>query len=65
MGRLHLDKFVKWKTLKRQMSRDFQGWVDKERPIQWKSTECKARVKIRCELNDKIESHFLIEDLPK
>ena len=50
MGRLHVDKSVpKMQDTERKMSRDFQGWVDKGG--QWRPTECKARVKVRC-VND-------------
>ena len=49
MGRLHVNKSVpKMEDIERKMSRDFQGWVNKGG--QWKPTECKARVKVRCQL---------------
>ena len=34
--------------VEKQMSSEFNGWVDKGG--RWKPTDCKARVKVRCQL---------------
>lgn len=57
MGRLYVDKSVpKMEDTESKMSRDFGGWVDKGG--RWQPTECKARVKVSCQLND-LRSSFV------
>ena len=49
VGPLYVDTNVpKMEDVEKQMSSEFNGWVNKGGC--WKPTECKARVKVRCEL---------------
>ena len=47
VGPLYVDQTVpKEKDLEREMSSEFDGWVNKGGC--WRPTECQARVKVRC-----------------
>lgn len=49
VGPLYVDISVpKMEDVEKWMSSEFNGWVDKGG--RWKPTDCKARVKVRCEL---------------
>lgn len=49
VGPLYVDTSVpKMQEVEKEMSSDFNGWVDKGGT--WKPTECKARIKVRSEL---------------
>ena len=50
VGPLYVDeKIPKMKDVENEMSSEFKGgWVNKGGS--WKPTECKARVKVRCQL---------------
>ena len=62
VGPLYVDTSVpKMEDVEKRMSSAFSGWVDKGG--RWKPTECKARVKVRCELQGSYRSWKTWTDL--
>ena len=63
VGPLYVDTSVpKMEDVEKRMSSAFSGWVDKGG--RWKPTECKARVKVRCELQGSYRSGLENLDRP-